>query len=307
MHGDNSDLPVPTSVLPIRYSTCPHELLCTTSEVLTYIKSLDVNKASGPDGISVRMLKSTARTFNISIRLGRFPESWKTSAVVPILKSSNHKDASNYRPISLLPVTSKILERHLHQQILQHLNASIPLSNRQWGFQAGKSTVTALLSVTFEWFNSLEMGQDICAIFFDLRKTFDSVPHQPLLEKLCSYNLDPHILSWISSYLTGRKQHVVVDGESSPDTHVLSGVPQGSVLLFLIYIDDISLINLSEGSMLNLFADDMLLYKPINSTSDFHHLQLDIEQISDWVSGNNLTLNPIKCKSMVISIKKEEP
>ena len=78
----------------------------------SYIKSLDVNKASGPDGISVRMLKSTARSiapsltklFNISIRLGRFPESWKTSAVVPIPKSSNHKDASNYRPISLLPV-----------------------------------------------------------------------------------------------------------------------------------------------------------------------------------------------------------
>ena len=76
---------------------------------------------------------------------------------------------------------------------------------------------------------------------------------------------------------------MVVDGESSPDTHVLSGVPQGSILgplLFLIYIDDISLINLSEGSMLNLFADDMLLYKPINSTRDFHHLQLDIEQIT---------------------------
>ena len=150
------------------------------------------------------------------------------------------------------------------------------------------------------------MGQDICAIFFDLRKAFDSVPHQPLLEKLCSYNLDPHILSWISSYLTGRKQHVVVDGESSPDTRLVQSTSRFRIrppTISHLY-DDISLINLSEGSTLNLFADDMLLYKPINSTRDFHHWQLDIEQISDWVSRNNLTLNPIKCKSMVISRKR---
>ena len=145
-----------------------------------------------------------------------------------------------------------------------------------------------------------------CSIFFDLKKAFDSVPHRRLIDKLSSYGLDAHTLSWITSYLTNRKQHVVVGGESSLDTPVLSGVPQGSVLgplLFLIYIDDVSDSLLSDGSMLNLYADDMLLYKPVKSPEDFKHLQSDIDHISDWVSCNNLTLNPNKCKFMIISRK----
>ena len=142
---------------------------------------------------------------------------------------------------------------------------------------------------------------------FDLKKAFDSVPHRPLIDKLSSYGLDTHTLSWITSYLTNRKQHVVVGGESSLDTPVLSGVPQGSMLgplLFLIYIDDVSDSLLSDGSMLNLYADDMLLYKPVKSPEDFKHLQSDIDHISDWVSCNNLTLNPNKCKFMIISRKR---
>ena len=297
-------------------STSPDDQLCTVSEVVSYIKSLDTNKASGPDLISARMLKCTAdsiapsltKLFNISINLGRFPESWKTSSVVPIPKSSNHKEASNYRPISLLPVVSKILERHFHQHITSYLSEANPLSNKQWGFQAGKSTVTALLSVTHEWFKILESGQEVGSIFFDLRKAFDSVPHRLLLDKVQSCGLDPCTLSWIRSYLTDRKQHVVVGGDSSPDTPVLSGVPQGSVLgplLFLIYIDDVSSISLSEGSTLNLFADDMLLYKPIKSSVDFNNLQSDIDKVSEWVDRNHLTLNTAKCKSMLVTRKRE--
>ena len=102
-------------------------------------------------------------------------------------------------------------------------------------------------------------------------------------------------------------QDVVVGGESSLDTPVLSGVPQGSVLgplLFLVYIDDVSDVLLSDGSTLNLYADDMLLYKPVKSIEDIHHLQMDIDCISEWVSCNKLTLNPTKCKTMVISRKR---
>ena len=147
----------------------------------------------------------------------------------------------------------------------------------------------------------------MCSIFFDLRKAFDSVPHRPLVDKLANLGLDVHALSWITSYLTNRKQHVVVGGESSLDTPVLSGVPQGSVLeplLFLVYIDDVSDVLLSDVSTLNLYADDMLLYKPVKSIEDIHHLQMDIDTISDWVNCNNLTLNPTKCKTMVISRKR---
>ena len=144
---------------------------------------------------------------------------------------------------------------------------------------------------------------------FDLKKAFDSVPHHPLLDKLAHYGLDAHTLSWITSYLTNQKQHVVVGGETSWDTPVLSGVPQGSVLgplLFPIYIDDVPDSLLSDGSVLNLYADDMLLYKPVRSLEDFRHLQSDIDHISDWVSCNvdHLTLNPNKCKTMIISRKR---
>ena len=120
---------------------------------------------------------------------------------------------------------SKLLERHIHEVVISHLNETCPLSNKQWGFQSGKSTVTALLAVTHDWFRTLESRQDVGSIFFDLWKAFDSVPHKLLLDKLIKYELDPHILSWLHSYLAERKQHVVVGGESSPDSSVFSGVP----------------------------------------------------------------------------------
>ena len=116
---------------------------------------------------------------------------------------------------------SKLLERHIHQVITTHLNETRPLSNKQWGFQPGKSTVTALLAVTHDWLKALESRHNVCSVFLDLRKAFDSVPHRLLLEKLNTYALD-------SSYLAERKQHVVVCGDSPPDSPVLSGVPRGS-------------------------------------------------------------------------------
>ena len=291
----------------------PDDLLCTPSEILAFIQALNVDKASGPDGISARMLKaasitpSVTKLFNISIRLGRFPQVWKSSSVVPVPKSNNHREASNYRPISLLPIINKLLERHYHHLITDHLKEHRPLSNKQWGFQPGKSIVTSLLSVTNEWFQALEKGMEVGAVFFDLRKAFDTVPHQLLLEKLVNYGFDQNIITWVCSYLTGRKQHIVCGGESSSDAPVLSGVPQGSVLgplLFLLYIDDIALTQLSMGSVINLFADDMLLYKPVKSALDLNSLQEDIDVINNWVKRNHLMLNPSKCKSMLISRKR---
>ena len=246
------------------------------------------------------MLKGTAHSsapsltklFNISIHQGNFPECWKTSSVVPIPKSACLSKATNYRLISLLSIVSKMLDRHFHQYITNHLNEYHPLSNKQWGFQSGKSTTTALLLVTNDWFQALEARQEVCSISFDLRKAFDSVPHRLLVDKLTSLGLDAHIISWITSYMTNLKQHVVV-GESSQDAPVLSGVPQGSVLgplLLLVYIDDVSNILLSDGSILNLYADDMLLYKSMKSFEDYSHPQLDIDCISDWVRHNKLML-----------------
>ena len=229
-----------TTTLP---DTFPSELLCSEDEVLDLLASLDTSKSSGPDEISARMLKLTAFSiapavtalFNLSLRLGRVPTCWKRSRVVPIPKTTAAKSPDNYRPISLLSILSKVLERHVFQLITKELDETCPLSDAQWGFRTGRSTVSALLSTTSHWFELLEAGNDICAIFFDYRKAFDTVPHRPLLQKLISLNINRYLIQWIADYLTSRTQQVVVEGECSKMEDVLSGVSQGSVLGPLLF------------------------------------------------------------------------
>ena len=133
-------------------------LLCTEDKVYEMIASLDTSKANGSNGISARMLKGTAHSitpvlthlFNMSIESGIFPDKWKLSSVVPIPKGGDHSNPSNYRLISLLSVISKMLERHVYYLITEHLSSVHPLANTQWGFQSGKSTVSALLTTTHD-------------------------------------------------------------------------------------------------------------------------------------------------------------
>ena len=167
---------------------CPDELLCPEEKTYHLISSLDVNKASGLDKISARMLKGTAPSitpmitalFNMSLSTGIFPDSWKSSLIVPIPKPGDSSNPGNYRPISLLPIVSKLLEKHVYDLLCEHFD----ISDQQWGFQARKSTTNAILSATNEWFIHLENGAEVQAVFFDLQKAFDSVPHCLLIEKL---------------------------------------------------------------------------------------------------------------------------
>ena len=152
----------------------------------------------------------------------------------------------------------------------------------------------------------LDEGSDVCSIYFDLKKAFDSVAHSLLLQKLADIELDPYITQWISSYLTSRSQHVAVEGACSPVLPVLSGVPQGSVLgplLFLIFIDDV-VSQVSPGSQRSLFADNMALYRPIQATIDYSILQNDISSIASWIKSRSLSLQPKKCCAMLISRKR---
>ena len=156
-----------------------------------------------------------------------------------------------------------------------------PLSSSQWGFQKGKSTILVLLSVTHDWLTQLDNKKDVCCIFFDFQKAFDTVPQKNLMDKLSQLEFHPLILK-CHSYLRNCEQHVVVNGVASSSILVISGVPQGSVLgplLFLTYIDGISLLKFSDDSKLSLYVDDMLLYKVISPNAD-------IDRIQNWSSDN---------------------
>ena len=165
----------------------------------------------------------------------------------------------------------------------------------------------ALLDTTDQWHRQLDSGLDICCVFFDYSKAFDSVPHRPLLQKLKNCNVHPHIIRWITHYLCKRSQYVCVNGSSSGVLPVTSGVPQGSVLgpfQFIFYIDDITMVPLSDGTM-SLYADDLVLYRPIHSATDYHLLQIDIDNICVWSDDNLLKFNGRKCKYMIITRRKQ--
>ena len=314
---NTSQPPLTEDMFCTMLSDIPHECTVSPDEVLYLIKCLNVKKANGVDGISAYMLKATAesiasplaKVFSLSLSSGKFPTLWKSARVVPILKSGNRSDVSNYRPISLLyiPIVSKMLERYVYMLLWDHLINHAPLSVNQWGFQSGRSTVTSLLATTHDWHRFLDQRKDVMCVFFDFQKAFDTVPHRRLMTRLVELGIHPTLLAWLCSYLSRRCQHVVVNGQSSSSKYVLSGVPQGSVLgplLFLIYIDTILSLEFSESSKISLYADDVLLYKPIVTSSSFYELQVDINNISMWTSINLMSLNTEKCKCMLLTNKR---
>ena len=280
-----------------------------------YIRQIKTHSAPGPDGITAWMLTNFAQSiapslssiFNLSIAIGGLPADWKLSNIIPIPKSSARDDVRFFRPISLLPIVGKILEKHIHQLLLEFMSSKGLLSENQFGFRKGRSTVTPLLLATHHWHKSLENKHQVACVFFDYKKAFDSVPHQSLLNKLYHLQLPSPLIRWIEGYLAQRFQRVTLNGQCSSWLPVRSGVPQGSILgplLFLSYINDLSCCSLSRSAKLLMFADDVLLYKPITTHTDFIAFQNDVDAIGHWSLQNHLSLNISKTKFMLISRSK---
>ena len=170
-----------------------------------------------------------------------------------------------------------------------------------------KHFCSSILSVVHRLHLSLEDGQEVAAIFYDLKKAFDSVPHLPLLAKLSSFGIHPSIVSWVTSYLTSRSQQVVLNGVTSTACSVVSGVPQGSVLgplLFILYTDEITRLSFA-GSLLNSYADDMVLFSSIRHSHDFDVFVQDHAKLCSSIQDHFLTLNSSKCKGMVFFQEEE--
>ena len=274
------------------------------------LNNINPSKAGGPDKLPARLLKETAdeiapmytHLFTQSYKLGQLPTSWKSATICPIFKKGKRSLPENYRPVSLTAIPCKIFEHILVSQIWNHLNKYDIITSKQHGFRKGMSCETQLVEAIHDWTTILNKGQgQVDVILLDFSKAFDTVPHQRLLQKLRKYGIRNHTLNGISSFLTNRTHHVVVNGSTSNIESVLSGVLQGTVLgplLFLIYINDIEQ---HLTSKIRLFADDSAIHRNINCPNDAKLLQNDIFRLQEWAATWQMKFNIKKCKILRIT------
>ena len=238
------------------------------NEVKRVIANLN-DGSPGKDGVTAKTLKTVSDAVatpithlaNLSFIQGVFPQDLKNALVCPIYKAKDPMVFSNYRPISLLSIFSKILERLMYHRLLEFLNKHKILNKFQFGFRNMHSTFMALITLLDNLRNALDSGNCAVGIFLDFQKTFDTVNHKILLGKLNCYGIRGIALDWFSSYLRNRSQTVVYNEQESEMKETLCGVPQGSILgplLFLLYINDLP--SVSKLFMPILFADDTNLF-----------------------------------------------
>ena len=241
--------------------------------------------------------------------MGLFPSMWKHSIIVPILKTSLPSSSpSDYRPISLLSLISKLLEKHVHFILIDQLFSHNQISDSQFVFLPNRSTTSALSSACHHILLFLNKATPVCGIFLNVQKAFKSVTHSKLLKKLHSLGLPFYLINWLQSYLCSHSQSVRISNSLSSSLPVSSGVPQGSILgpiLFLIFINEVGVLSLSPCARLFLFADDILLLHPLSSSSCWGVLQDDLNLITSWLTHNSLSVNPSKSKYMIFSFKSQ--
>ena len=244
------------------------------------------------------------KIFQASIDNKYLPQDWRKANITPIYKKGDKSCPANYRPVSLTSVPCKVLEHIIYHHIFAHIDRHDLSSDAQHGFRRRRGCETQLTMLIEDLDSALDSHDQIDLIVLDFCKAFDKVPHQRLLLNLNQFGIKGNILRWIESFLTSRTQHVVLEGATSNQIHVTSGVSQGTVLgplLFLIYINDIEN---NIDSQLRLFADDCLLYRVTKSARDCVNLQNDISQLCDWESTWQMTFNSSKCFVMHMSHKK---
>ena len=275
-------------------------------EIIKTILSLQSKKSAGADGIRPMLIKKCCQQLykqilhlmNLSLKTNTVPDKLKIAKVIPVHKKEDKSDPSNYRPISLLSMLHKILEKLMCKRLTEFLNDNKIIYKYQFGFRAKHSTTQAVTEIVDNLLKEIDSGKITAGIYLDLSKAFDTVDHSILLTKLKHYGVRGEALKWFVSYLTNRQQFTVANGVCSNKQNVLYGVPQGSVLgplLFLIYVNDIS--SALPKHKLRLFADDSNIFvSDINPRSLKNQMIEVLKNMDEWFKANKLTINMSKTK-----------
>ena len=270
------------------------------------LKILKRKKATGLDNLPSSLLKDCAISLskplsfiiNLSITTGKVPNVWKMAKIVPIHKSGATGKPENYRPISVLPILSKILEKAVHCQLMQFLEENHLLSDSQFGYRPKRSTKMAATLFTDHIRRELDQGKLVGAIFIDLTKAFDTISHSVLINKLSSYGIHGQELNWFTDYLFQRKQQVDLESVHSDEAPIFNGVPQGSILgplLFILFLNDLP--EQLKHSRIIKYADDTVIYLSDKDVVIIENeLIEDLSRISTYFNENELIINLKKGK-----------
>jgi len=278
------------------------------------IKSLPNKSSADLDGVSLKLVKTVrteictplAHIFDLSISTGIFPDALKCSRTVPVYKCGSKSLCDNYRPISLVPTFSKLLEKIIAVKLSNHLDINKLLHKHQFGFQRGKQTEHNLLLLLDKVSKSLNEGKFCLGIFLDIKKAFDCVSHDILFKKLHKLGIRENALSWFKSYLSNRTQKCDVNGKLSDTCNIDIGVLQGSTLgpiLFLCFIND-----LPSSTLLHslLFADDTACLVSHDSLPElFEIANRELHKIAVWFKANKLAVNVKKTKFIIFHLRQK--
>ena len=266
------------------------------------------------EGLDSKILKLSAPiiadtltyVYNLCMHKSCFPKVFKTAKVIPIYKHGAKTDTSNYRPISVLSLLSKPLEKHIHKHMLKHLNDNKLLHPNQSGFRENHSCQTALTHLVDQWLHNINSNKFNGVLFVDFKKAFDVISHDRLLRKLSIYGVSSSMLAFLSSYLADRHQCVYAHNRRSTLLRLKHGVPQGSVLgplLFSIYVNDLPLY---LQALCEMFADDTTIHTSNTDLNVVHDtLQNSIHELIKWTEQNHMSLHPGKTKWMLVTTSQK--